>query len=186
MADKIRSLRLNITAGAVLVLLMGILFLFRPDEVVTTVSGLVGFVLLLIGVSMVIGRLFSPYSRASGMLVGALVAVVGGSIMIHPARAASIIPVMIAVVLIVHGFQNVSMALAGKKYGMISWFWHMVGGVLCILCGMACVFNAFGVVTFGVRIIGIMLIYDGLSSILTAGRVNRYEREYVDVDYKEL
>ena len=186
MAERIRSTRLNITFGAVLVILMGIIFVVRPDAVINTIAQLIGFVLALIGVSQVIGKLFSNVNKSSGMLVGALIAVVGFWILIHPYRAASIIPIMIGVVLVAHGIQNMSLAFVSKGYGMSRWMIMLIGGILNILSGVLCIAYAFGMVALGVRLLGFMLIYDGISSMLTVGRVNRYERDYIDIDYREL
>ena len=186
MAEKIRSMRLNVTAGALLVLLMGVVFVIWPGAVIRTIAQMIGFILILIGVSQLVGKLFSNVNKSSGMLVGALIAVVGFWIWINPGRAASIIPVIVGVILVIHGVQNISLAFISRGYGMARWGVILFGGILNLLCGIACIAYAFGVVALGIRIVGIMLIYDGISSMLTVTRVNRYEREYIDVDFREL
>lgn len=186
MAEKIRSMRLNITVGAVLVLLMGIVFVIWPGAVIRTIAQLIGFILALIGLSQFVGKIFSNVNKSSGMLVGALIAVVGFWVLVNPGRAASIIPVIVGVILVIHGIQNISLAFVSRGYGMTRWNFMLLGGILNVLCGILCIGYAFGLVALGVRILGVMLIYDGISSMLTVGKVNRYERDYIDVDYREL
>ena len=93
---------------------------------------------------------------------------------------------IIGVLLVGHGVQNISMAFVGKGYGMTRWYVYLIGGLLNILCGIICVADAFGVVEMGVRIIGIMLLFDGIASMVTVNRLNYFEKNYIDVEYREL
>lgn len=186
MADKIRSLRLNISFGALMVIAIGIVLLIWPGAVITAVTRFMGFLVAVLGVSQVLGKLVSDMNRISGMLVGALIAGAGLWIIFHPEKAAGIIPIAIGVVLVAHGIQNISLAFIGKGYGMGHWYLLLIGGVLNIFCGAVCVANAFGVIELGVRILGIMLLYDGIASMLTVTHLNRFERDYIDVTYREL
>ncbi len=186
MIEKARSLRLNIHFGAVMVFALGVVLVIWPAAVVTTIARIIGFIFAVLGVSQVLGKMASQVNRSSGMLVGALIAGVGFWIILHPIKAAGLIPVIIGVVLVVHGIQNMTLAFIGKGYGMGNWMMYLVGGLLNIVCGILCVVWAFGVVEIGIRIVGLMLIYDGISSMLIVNNLNRYEKEYIDVDYREL
>ena len=186
MIDKLRSLRLNVSLGAVLMLLMGLLFLFRPAEVVAASAQFVGIILILVGITQFFGKLLSDMNRASGMLMGALIFVVGFWIFMHPLSAASIIPMMIGVILIVHGVQNIGLAFTARGYNMPGWGFMLAGGVLNLMCGVACVVMAFAAVAFVVQLSGLMMIYDGVTSMVTVQSLNRYESKYVDVEFREL
>ena len=186
MADKIRSMRLNVSFAAVMVIALGLVLLIWPAAVITAFARLIGFILAIIGVSQILGKLFSNINRLSGVLVGVAIAVVGFWIIFHPEKAAAIIPVIIGVLLVGHGVQNISMAFVGKGYGMTRWYVYLIGGLLNILCGIICVADAFGVVEMGVRIIGIMLLFDGIASMVTVNRLNYFEKNYIDVEYREL
>ena len=186
MVDRIRQLRLNVSMGALIVLIMGVVFLIRPAQVVTTIAQFIGGLLFLIGLFQFIGKLFSGINKSSGMLVGALIGVVGMWILWNPARAASIIPIIIGVILVVHGVQNISLSLTGKGYGMPNWWVLLLAGMFNSLCGLVCIICAFATVQFVVQIAGVMLIYDGISSMFTVHKLNRYEQQYVDAEYREL
>ena len=186
MLEKVRSLRLNVRVGALMVIALGVILLVWPGAVITTITRGIGLIIAIIGVFQFLGKLSSRVNRSSGMLVGALIAGVGFWIIFHPERTAGLIPVIIGVVLVVHGVQNISLAFIGKGYGMERWYVYLIGGLLNLLCGVICVAYAFGVVELGVRILGIMLLYDGIASMLTVTRLNRYEQDYIDAEYREL
>ena len=186
MIEKLRLLRLHISFSAVLIILMGVAFLIWPARIITTFTRMIGIILILIGLSQCIGKLFSRINKSSGMLIGALTAVVGFWIYLNPIRTASIIPIIIGVLLISHGIQNISLAMTGKGYQMPHWPLMLFGGILNMIFGIISIIFAFSTVAFIVQLLGIMMIYDGVSSILMVSRINRHEKEYIDVEYREI
>ncbi len=185
MVEKIRNMRLNVTFGALLVLITGILFLIYPGEIVTTVARITGLLIAMVGISQVAGKLLFNVNRSSGMLVGTLIAVVGFWIFLNPEVSSSILPIIIGVVLVIHGIQNISLSFVGRGYRMGRWYMPLLGGVLNIICGMLCIAYAFGIVKFALQLFGAMLIYDGITSMITVVHVNSSERNYIDVEYIE-
>ena len=186
MLDKINQLRLHVSVGAILVIIMGIVLVMWPAQVVTTIAQAIGLMLLMIGLFQFFGKLLSSVNRSSGMLVGVLIAVVGFWILVNPERAASIIPVIIGVILVVHGIQNISLSFTGKGYNMPGWQLLLLGGIFNLLFGGVCIVCAFAMVQFVAQIAGFMLIYDGIASMLTVHRLVSYEKQYIDVEYREL
>ena len=52
--------------------------------------------------------------------------------------------------------------------------------ILNIVLGVLCICNAVGLVKLGMILIGIMLIYDGLSDMFIVHKVNKASKEFVD------
>lgn len=52
--------------------------------------------------------------------------------------------------------------------------------VLNIVLGVLCIGNAFGLVEIGMMLIGIMLIYDGISDMFIVHKVNKAAKDVVD------
>ena len=87
---------------------------------------------------------------------------------------------IIGVVLVLHGIQNLSLAFAGRAARMPYWKGAIVMGIVGIVFGVICIVCAFQMVTLAVRIMGLLMIYDGLTSGLIVWRVNRAEMDIVD------
>ena len=52
--------------------------------------------------------------------------------------------------------------------------------ILNIVLGILCICYAFGLVKLGMILIGIMLIYDGISDMFIIHKVNKASKEFVD------
>ena len=178
--EKIKNLKLNITFTALLVVLLGIVLLVWPENVLDVLAKVIAAVIVIIGVLQLIGSLMDENRRALGIVVAAIVIIVGGFLFINPNVLTTIVPIIFGVLLVTHGVQDVSLAFAGRKAKADKWVGIVVLAVLSILLGAFCIMNAFGIVKFTFRLIGIMLIYDGLSDMFIVHRVNKAERGVVD------
>jgi len=90
--------------------------------------------------------------------------------------AVSLIPMVIGVVLVVSGIQELSLAITAKNVDASKWGWMVAGAALTILFGILCICVAFNIVTIAMRLLGLFLIYDGVSSMLMVHHVNVAER----------
>jgi ABC-type spermidine/putrescine transport system permease subunit II len=120
------------------------------------------------------------------------VLIVGVWIFLKPGSIVSLIPIVIGVILAVHGVQDVKMALESKNGGYDRWWIMLIIAIISIAFGVLCIVNAFGMVKLAMQFVGAALIYDGISDLWvvtkTVRTVKEMEREAkaVDVDYKEI
>lgn len=173
---KLKEIRASIILSGVLMVIMGFLFVLKPREVVNTFSALMGIILVLIGIVQIIGKIVDDTNRSSGILVGALLAIVGVWIVYNREFAAKILPIIVGVVLVVSSIQIASMAFSAKAKRMNRWWILLIAAILDFIIGAICVFRAFQVVEFQVWVVGVMLIYVGITSILSAVRLRSHER----------
>lgn len=185
--DAIKKHRLNITLGGVIVILLGVILVIDASAILETMAWLVGLLLAIVGFSQFIGKLFSDYNKSSGMLIGGLIAVIGLWIMIQPKYLAGFFPMVIGMIMVVHGIQNMSLAFAGRAVKMEKWGFLLLGSILSIIAGLVCIIYSFTVGVIAVQIVGLLLIYDGIVSIISANRVNYYEKQKViDAEYWKI
>ncbi|MCR5546064.1 MAG: DUF308 domain-containing protein [Lachnospiraceae bacterium] len=174
--EKLKSIRLHITISALACVIMGVVFLIWPSQVTNLIAYVVGALLVAIGAIQVVSKIINEENRSSGLLVGALILIIGIWIIVHPQTAVSLIPIVIGVVLVVSGVQELSLAFTAKNVDSSSWGWMIAGAVLTIVFGIICVCVAFNIVTIAMRLLGLFLIYDGVSSMLMVHHVNVAER----------
>lgn len=178
--ETLKRMRAHVTFGAMATILMGVLFVVWADSIIKAFAWIVGVILVLIGAAQFLGKLFGDTGRSGGMLIGGLIAVIGMWVILHQETAAGIVPMLIGVVLVVHGIQGISLAFAGRAAKMPGWWGGLAIGILDIVLGFVCIVCAFRLVTLALQIMGAMMIYDGITSCLLVHRVNRAEQDIID------
>jgi len=193
MTDFFKGLKANYTASAALCMVFGAVLLIWPGTTTRLVCMLLGGVLLSYGAIQVVICLINRERTvmSQGMLVfGIVVAVIGLWILLSPDMVIMMVPVIIGMVILIHGVHNVIQAVGLRKEGYDKWWLALLFGILTVAFGGILVYNPFEAVEMAVRMIGISLIYDGASDMWILSRVFKVKRnrekvidaEYVDLD----
>ena len=75
MFEKLKSIRLHITASAVLTLILGIVLIIYPTETILFIAKAIGAIVFFVGAVMLFGSLLdSTGTKMSGIVVGAIIA----------------------------------------------------------------------------------------------------------------
>ena len=180
MFEKLKEINLNVTIGAVISVVIGIMLLVSPAAIITIIAKVIAAVIIFSGVVFLVSALTDSTKSALGITVAVLVAIIGIWMFVHPELIASLIPIAMGVLLVVHGVQDFSLAFDTKGNKGDKWWLGLLAGILNILLGIVCVGNAFGIVKIAVQLIGIMLIYDGLSDMLIVHKANKAAKDTVD------
>ena len=162
MMEKLKSIKLNVTLSAILSVAIGVLLVACPGTIVTILARLIAVIIIASGVVLLLPQIFDADRSYLSIIVAILIAMIGLWMFFSPKLVASIIPIAIGVLLVVHGVQDLSMAIEGKKNKANNWWSIILMAVLNIVLGVLCIGNAFGLVEIGMMLIGIMLIYDGI------------------------
>ena len=174
-----KSLRANYLISAVLCVLFGITLVVWPDISSKLVCIGFGCVLALTGAANLItffvrkdGSLLSQIN----MLAGIVLLVLGGWIIFDPSVLMRIIPVVIGAIIAVHGGHNVLQAAEFYKEKYDKWWVALLLGIVTIGFGALLIYNPFEAVNTMIVLIGVMLIYDGISDIWIISRVSKTVR----------
>ena len=180
MMDKLKSIKIDVTLAAVLSVVLGVLLVIWPATVITVLARVIAIILMVSGIVSLIPRLMDEVKSYTSIIVSLLITLIGLWMFLSPQAVASIIPIAIGVLLVVHGVQDLSLALEGKKTKAHNWWSIPLMAILNIVLGVLCICNALGLVKLGMILIGIMLIYDGLSDMFIVHKVNKASKEFVD------
>lgn len=180
MMDKLKSIKIDVTLAAVLSVVLGVLLVIWPATVITVLARVIAIILMVSGIVSLIPRLMDEVKSYTSIIVSLLITLIGLWMFLSPQAVASIIPIAIGVLLVVHGVQDLSLALEGKKTKAHNWWSIPLMAILNTVLGVLCICNAFGLVKLGMILIGIMLIYDGLSDMFIVHKVNKASKEFVD------
>lgn len=192
MADFFKGIKANYTISAILCVVLGLVLLIWPGTTTQLICKLLGAVLFAYGAVQVVLYLFNRDRTmlSQGMLVlGIIFAVIGSFILLKPETIIMAVPVIVGVLIVLHGLHNVAQAIGLKKENYDNWWVAFLLGVLTAALGGVLIYNPFTVVDTIVRMIGLFLIYDGLSDVWILSRVFKVKRssqKIVDVDYVDV
>ena len=181
MKDKIKEFRLNITIPAVFTMVIGILLLVFPVESLATISKVIAAIIILSGIFVVVNQLIEHgVDNALGIAVGMMILIVGIWLFNDSGKIISIIPIAIGVILVIHGVQDLGMAVEAARAKASNFWISFVLAVINIVFGIICIGAAFQVVSLATRIIGIMLIWDGITDFGIVHSVRKATGSVVD------
>ncbi|MBQ2576756.1 MAG: DUF308 domain-containing protein [Lachnospiraceae bacterium] len=171
---RLKSLRLNVSVSAVLMLVIGTICILNPDSVSNFLAKIIGVVLVLVAAIMFLGRISDERLRVPALIIAAMIAALGLFIFTNPNQFTYLIFLVFGIILVVDGLQDVTMAFAGKAAKAPRWWGPLILGGIDLALGVLCVAGQF--VKLSIAAIGIMLLYDGISSLFVVHKVNSAER----------
>lgn len=192
MADFIKGLKANYTISAILCVLLGLVLLIWPGTTTQIVCISLGIVLLAYGIIQIAIYLFNRERTIISqgmMLLGIVFAVIGAWILLKPEMIIMAVPIIVGVLIVIHGLHNVVQAIALQKDGYVRWWLALLFGLFTVIFGGVLIYNPFEAVELVVRLIGVFLIYDGLSDIWILSRVFKVKRDkerIIDATFVEV
>lgn len=195
MGKLLKKLKTNVVISAILCILLGLVLAIWPGMSMHIVCIAVGSVLIIGGLMRLaesfLARDGSMYTQMN-MIVGIIFTVVGIWIVIKPEKVLAIIPIIMGIVIVVHGFNDLQQAVTLCKGKYDKWWIALVLGLVTIAFGGLLIFRPFAALDTAVMLLGIFLVYDGVSDLWIISRISRtaralrQEAEALDVDAEEI
>ena len=186
--NYIKSLKVNYSLSAVICVILGIVLLVWPGQSTQVVCMVLGIVLGGFGLIQIILYLATKEKTMvshSMMMLGVVLAVIGGWIVLKPETIIKAVPMIVGILIVIHGFHNAVQAIDLKKMQYDNWWVALLLSLLTVALGVVLICNPFTIVDTVVRIIGAFLVYDGLSDmwIMSRGFKTKKNREkIIDTD----
>ena len=188
MTEFLKGLKANYTMSAILSIIMGLVLLIWPGTTTQIVCTMLSYGIIQI-VMFLWTREKTVFSQGI-LLLGIIFAVIGAWIILKPEMIIMAVPVIVGILIIIHGLHNIIQAVDLKREGYEKWWLALLFGVLTVLFGALLIYNPFGAVEVVVRMIGIFMIYDGVSDIWIISRLSKIRKikekivdaEFIDVE----
>lgn len=170
----LKGLKWNMIILAVLTVIMGIALIISPNAAALSICRLFGWVVLISGVVSVFFYVQGSRGVAENMgLILAIVGIVLGIFIIRsPQTVVRFLGYLMAGVLLVHGINDMREAFAAKACQDERWRIAFILGVIGVLFGALIMWNPFSSATILMTIIGISLVYDGVSDLFIVLRIS--------------
>ena len=184
MFQFLKNRKANYTVSAIICIIVGLVLVIWPGTSTQVVCKVLGAVLLIYGAMQILMYILakerSLYSQ--GMLIlGVIFAVVGAWILLKPEMIIAAVPVIMGIIIVMHGLHNAAQAIKLKSLNYEKWWLALLLGVLTMALGGVLIYNPFKVVDTVVRVIGIFLVYDGISDIWIISRLFKSKRAISEV-----
>lgn len=186
--NYIKSLKVNYSLSAVICVILGIVLLVWPGQSTQVVCMVLGIVLGGFGLIQIILYLATKEKTMvshSMMMLGVVLAVIGGWIVLKPETIIKAVPMIVGILIVIHGFHNAVQAIDLKKIQYDNWWVALLLSLLTVALGVVLICNPFTIVDTVVRIIGAFLVYDGLSDMWILSRVFKTKKnreKIIDTD----
>ena len=195
MEKILRKMKSNAVVSSLLCVALGLVLVIWPGMSMQIVCAAIGVVLILTGIMKIIeyfavkdGSLYEQ----TNLIMGIVFAVVGVWIAVKPDKVLAIIPIIVGIIIVLHGARNLQQAVTLCKDKYDKWWIALILGLLTVGFGVLLICKPFAALDTVVMLIGIFLIYDGVSNIWIVSRVYKsakilkQEAEALDAEAKEL
>ena len=99
------------------------------------------------------------------MMMGIVLVLLGIWICAQPRIVLSIIPVVVGIIVLIHGLMDIQYTLDIKKAGSEKWWIALIAAVLTLIVGLLLVLNPFTVYEITMVLVGVAMLYDGGSDL---------------------
>ena len=168
MKDEFRPIQGTPSALPILLIILGLVLLLFPGMTLTLIVRLGGIALIAGGLNALGAWPRSRYEAGPSNLdkVGGVLAVLAGLfLVIRPQSLINFFPKAAGILIILGGIYNLLKALASKRAGYDKWTAGMLMALVTVALGVYLVARPFSTMELIVRILGGILIYNGLSSL---------------------
>lgn len=152
----------------IIVVALGLVLLLYPGQTLDTMVKVLGIVIIVTGAVALISSLTQKDKNAYVMfqLVGAFIGIIAGIIVLtNRGLVISIFPILTGVGIAIYGAFGIAQALTFKKYYATGWQASLIFSVITVGVGVLIAADPFGTMNTIVRLIGIVLIYNGVVGI---------------------
>lgn len=192
MREIMKKFRADMMLSALFSIVMGVILVAWPETTLDIICKAIAIILIVMGAAELVSYFWNKITYSLSGILGLMVLLIGIWIFVKPQSVLSLIPIVIGVILAVHGVQDLKVAFDTKRNGYTKWWSMLLMAIISLALGIICIVNAFGMVTLTMQIIGIALVYDGISDIWIVYRASKVakemkeERDALDVEYKEV
>ena len=156
--------------GALALVVLGILLIFKSEATIVTISYVIGGILVAIGVLALL-KFYKEVKENddTGMdLVYGIISIILGIVVIsNPKAVASIIPIIMGLLIILNSGTKLQYSIELKKNNNNLWKSTMILSLISTLCGVLLIFNPFKGAAFLTKLIGFLILLYAILDIVS-------------------
>lgn len=192
MKEVLKKIKADTILSAVLCVILGVVLLVYTKQMTDLFCKLLALVLIVMGVAHIITYFTDRMGNNLRLIAGIIVLLLGVWIFINPEIIISLIPAIIGAILFLHGVEDLRLAIQAKEAEGSAWISCLILAIVNLAIGILLIVKAFEAAQIAFKLIGIALIYDGVSDIWIVSRAVKAAKQMeqdlnaIDTDGKEL
>lgn len=192
MWDFLKRIKIGMMGSAIITLIIGLILLVNPMGAIGTVCSMIGFFVLILGIFGLLNHFVLETERSNSIALGASIieVLLGIYVLSNPGSIVKFVSLVVAVILLIHGFGDMDTAMQMKKSDYEKWWVSFAFSIITILLGVFVLRNPFETQEILFRVVGGCFLFDGASKLLIVRRASKVLRdvrertEPIDVDAK--
>lgn len=157
---------------SMILMVLGLLLIFQSEATITTISYIIGAILIAAGVLALIRFIKNSKEVTTTMnldiLYGIVTIILGVIIITNPHAIASVLPIVLGIAIIINSASKLQYAFILKNDQNDLWKTTLIIAIISTICGVVLLFNPFAGAVLIMRIVGIfILVYSVLDIIST-------------------
>lgn len=168
MKSIIQDMKHNYFINAVIMVILGIVLVIWPHILGVMLCYLLGGALIVMGIFQLIsflrGERLGFYNKFV-MMMGIVLVLLGIWICAQPRIVLSIIPVVVGIIVLIHGLMDIQYTLDIKKAGSEKWWIALIAAALTLIVGLLLMLNPFTAYEITMVLLGVAMLYDGGSDL---------------------
>lgn len=173
-------------AAALVTAVLGVILIVRPDRTVDFLCMLLGAAILLTGAIYILGWIARRKEGVPALFIlpGVVLCALGLWLLTKPREVALLVQFIFGAILLFHGLLDLQGAVTLLRQKWERWWIDLLFALGTIGLGVIILVNPFGALDALVVLIGVSLVFDGVSDLVLIWRLNRafrgLERELDD------
>jgi uncharacterized membrane protein HdeD (DUF308 family) len=180
MERVLKNTKVSIILNSILSIGLGVVLILYPQITMTAICYAFGAILVVCALFHVF--FYFKYKKQNSfvnfnIIIAAITGVIGIWIISKPSMVLLIIPIIFGIILVIHAIVDVKQAIELKDSYYKCWWAALIVAVFNIGFAAILFWNPFKVVSTLIIIIGISLVYDGISDIWIISRISKSARD---------
>ncbi|MDD6154246.1 MAG: DUF308 domain-containing protein [Eubacteriales bacterium] len=176
----------NAFAGIIFTVLGGVLALY-PGLAISLLCTILGVAILIIGVAYIITNVAGKREGLSGNFflgMGIVLVVIGLWFITRPDFLLDLLPMVFGVIVVIDGCANIGESVLSARLGNSSWWVSLLLAILTIVMGCYLIFRPFNVMMTIARVIGVIMIFNGITDLIIVSGIKTQIKNADIVDSK--
>ena len=168
---------------ALISIILGIVLMIYKNTAVKFICIAAGVVLMALGMYYIV-TYFTHKSKVSALqldlLLGIIMFLLGLWMAVKPESVISLLQYVVGAVIIIHGLVDLQAALNIKRGGYEKWWVSLILALVTIVLGTLILVDPFSALDALLILIGIVLVFDGISDLYIILRISKVFHEVKD------
>ncbi len=176
MKEFLKKIKIDFLLSSIMSVVLGIIFIVFGSSILKTIASIFAIGLIAIGLIYLCSYFLKIVTNNFSVVVGICILAVGIWFLVRPKVVVSIVPVVIGVLLVFHSVRGIIESVHANNLGYEAWNIGLILSLISMLCGIICITNAFNLMTTATAVVGVILIYNGISNIWITSRVVKAQK----------